>query len=140
MSHKFGAPDDFCSTVGNTLRTMQFSIRTAMGYSPKTYSHSSDTPIHGVVQGGTASPAFWLLVSSILFDCYQRKAHGMTMSDPTDSISIKQWLEAIVDDTSLFTKLADDDDIHTLVRTLEQDSQEWKKFLSASGGCLELSK
>ena len=64
----------------------------------------------------------------------------MTMSDPTDSISIKQWLEAIVDDTSLFTKLADDDDIHTLVRTLEQDSQEWEKFLSASGGCLELSK
>jgi hypothetical protein len=36
MSHEFGAPDEFCRTVGNTLRTMQFSIRTAMGDSPKT--------------------------------------------------------------------------------------------------------
>jgi hypothetical protein len=62
------------------------------------------------------------------------------MSDATDSISINQWLEDIVDDTSLFTKLAEDDDIHTLVCTLEQDSQEWEKFLSASAGCLELSK
>ena len=121
MSNKFGAPDEFCRTVGSTLRTMQFSIRTAMGDSPKTYSHSSDTPIHGVGQGGTASPTLWLLLSSILFDCYQRKAHGMTMSDPTDSISINQWLESIVDDLSRFTKLAADDDIHTLVYTLEQD-------------------
>lgn len=62
----------------------------------------------------------------------------MTLTDPTRRITIRQWLEAIVDDTSLFTNLAEDSDIHTLVRTLENDSQEWEKFLSASGGCLEL--
>jgi hypothetical protein len=62
------------------------------------------TPIHGVGQGGTASPAFWLLVSSALFDCYQKKAQGMTMTDPTGTINLRQWLEAIVDETSVFTK------------------------------------
>jgi hypothetical protein len=62
------------------------------------------TPIHGVSQGGTASPAFWLLVSSALFDCYQKKAQGMTMTDPTGTINLRQWLEAIVDETSVFTK------------------------------------
>ena len=139
-SHKFGVPSNFCTTVGETLRTMQFSIRTAMGDSPQMYCHSKNTPIHGVGQGGTASPAFWLLVSSILFDCYQRQATGMVMRDPTKTITIRQWLEALVDDTSLFTNLQDGDDIHTLVRTLERDAQEWEQFLSASGGCLELSK
>lgn len=141
VSHKFGVPENFCKTVGETLRTMQFSVRTAMGDSPQTYSHSESTPIHGVGQGGTSSPAFWLLTSSILFDCYQRKATGMLICDPTRTITICQWLEAIVDDTSLFTNLENDPDIHTtLVRTLEKDSQEWEMFLSASGGCLELSK
>ena len=139
-SHKFGVPSEFCKTVGETLKTMQFSIRTAMGDSTQTYCHSNTTPIHGVGQGGTASPAFWLLVSSILFDCYQRQATGMTMTDPTKTITIKQWLEAIVDDTSLFTNMVHDNDLNNLVRTLEKDSQTWEKFLSASGGCLELSK
>ena len=118
VSHKFGVPTEFCQTVGETLRTMQFSIRTAMGDSPNTYCHSTATPIHGVGQGGTASPAFWLLVSSIMFDCYQRSVTGMTLSDPTGSITIRQWVEALVDDTSLFTNLPSDTDLNRLVRTL----------------------
>jgi hypothetical protein len=136
VSHKFGVPETFCKTVGETLRTMQFSIRTAMGDSPQTYCHGSETPIHGVGQGGTASPAFWLLVSSIMFDCYQQRANGMTLTDPTGTITSQQWLEALVDDTSLFTNVPPNADVNTLVRTLESDAQEWEKFLSASGGCL----
>ena len=74
-----------------------------MGIYKQAYCHSSNTPIHGVGQRGTASPAFWLLISSILFDCYQQRANGMTMSDRTGIHNMKQWLEAIVDDASLFT-------------------------------------
>lgn len=70
ISHHFGVPEEICRTVGETLRTMKFRLRTAMGDSDKFYSHSPETPIHGVGQGGTASPAFWLLVSSTLFDCH----------------------------------------------------------------------
>lgn len=69
ISHHFGVPEELCKTVGNTLRLMQLRLRTDMGVSDEYYSHSSDTPIHGVGQGGTGSPAFWLLVSSVLFDC-----------------------------------------------------------------------
>ena len=90
ISHHFGVPEEICQTVGETLRTMKFRLRTAMGDSEEYYCHSTDTPIHGVGQGGTASPAFWLLVSSALFDCHQKKAQGMTMQDPHCTITLRQ--------------------------------------------------
>lgn len=126
VSHKFGVPKEYCETVGNTLRNMQFSIRTAMEDSSQTYRHGIDTPIHGVGQGGAASPAFWLIVSSIMFDCYQKRATGMTLTDPTNTIVLQQWLDALVDDTSVFTNLLYDNDVQTSIRTLEKDSQEWE--------------
>jgi hypothetical protein len=52
-----------------TLQKMLFRIRTAIGDSKKSYSNSSKTPIHGTGQGSCASPAIWLLVSSLLMDC-----------------------------------------------------------------------
>ena len=63
-----------------------------MGDSKDYYNHTTDTPINGVVQGGTASPAFWFLVSSALFDCHQLKATGMKMSDLNRNITLNQWL------------------------------------------------
>ena len=77
VSHHFGVPESICKTVGDTLESMQFRIRTAMGVSAQHYQHSDSTPIHGVGQGGTASPAFWLLVSSIFMDCYEQKANAL---------------------------------------------------------------
>lgn len=111
-----------------------------MGDSEDYYSHSMDTPIHGVGQGGTASPAFWLLVSSTLFDCHQEHAHGMLLTDPTCQISIRQWLEALVDDSSIFTNVDTTQSLADLTRTLQEDAQYWENLLSISGGCLELSK
>lgn len=76
-----------------------------MGDSAIFYSHSINTPIHGVVQGGTASPVFWLLVISTLFDCHHNHAHGMYLNDPTSQLPLRQWLEAPVDDSSIFTNI-----------------------------------
>lgn len=53
---------------------------------------------------------------------------------------MKQWLEVILDDTSLFGNNPGDSDIGTLMRTLETDEECWENLLSVSGGCLELSK
>jgi hypothetical protein len=126
--------------VGETLRTMKFRLRTAMGDSTEYYTHNENTPIHGVSQGGTASPAFWLLVSSALFDCYQQKDQGMPMIDPTGTIKLRQWLEALVDSTSVFTNTPDFESLPNLVQHLEKDALYWENLLSVSRGCLELSK
>lgn len=141
ISHQFGVPETICQTVGETLKTMKFRLRTAMGDSSEYYHHTDNTPVHGVGQGGTASPAFWLLISSALFDCHQKSATGMSiMTDPTKTISLRQWLEALVDDTSIFTNTDNNQTPNDLVRALEKDAQTWENLLSVSGGCLELPK
>ena len=62
------------------------------------------------------------------------------MSDPTNQFNLHHWIEAIVDDTSIFTNVDRDSTIDELIRTLETDAQSWDNLLSVSGGCLELSK
>jgi hypothetical protein len=61
--------------------------------------------MHGVGQGGTASPAFWLLVCSKIVDYHRNHAHGMYLKDPASQLSLRQWLEALVDDSSIFTNV-----------------------------------
>lgn len=97
------------------------------------YNHTTDTPIHAVGQGGTASPAFWLLASSSLFDCHQLKATGMKMTNAKGKINLHQWLEALVDDTSVFTNIDSAQNIPLLAKTLENDAQYWENLLSMSG-------
>ena len=58
VSHHFGVPESICNTVGDTLESMQFRIRTAMGVSAQHYQHSDSTPIHGVGQGGNCKSGF----------------------------------------------------------------------------------
>lgn len=60
---------------------MKFRLRTALGNSKRTYTHTTETPIHGTGQGSCASPAIWLLISSILMDCLSEICGGMTMQD-----------------------------------------------------------
>lgn len=62
------------------------------------------------------------------------------MTDPTGNITLRQWLEAIVDDTSVFTNTPEFESLPNLVAHLESDAQYWENLLSVSGGCLELSK
>jgi hypothetical protein len=69
VSHHYGVTREAESMQAETLQKMLFRIRTAIGDSKKSYSHSSKTPIHGTGQGSCASPAIWLLVSSLLMDC-----------------------------------------------------------------------
>jgi hypothetical protein len=66
------------------------------------------------------------------------------MTNPNDSITIQQWIDGFVDDTSLFSNLIgtehNTNDITLLHQKLSQDLIEWKELLEASGGKLELSK
>ena len=84
--HHFGVPEDICRNVGETLQTMQFRIWAGLGDSAEFYSHSINTPIHGVGQGGTASPVFWLLISSTQFDYHRIHAYGMYLKDSTSQL------------------------------------------------------
>jgi hypothetical protein len=109
-------------------------------------THSKENgakPIHGTGQGSCASPAIWLLISSILVDCLSELGRGMTMIDVNKTNSIQQWIDGFVDDTSLFTNIirrTNNNNIIQLCNHLTYDMTIWNELLEASGGKLELSK
>jgi hypothetical protein len=93
-----------------------------------------------VGQGGTASPAFWLIVSSTLFDCHRNHTHGMSLMYPTSQLSSRQWLKALLDNSLILTNIELTQYITELTQTLKLDTKYWKNLLSMLGGCLELPK
>jgi hypothetical protein len=123
---------------------MKFRLRTAIGESKRYYQHSATTPVHGTGQGSCASPALWLIISSILMDCLAQLGQGMTMQEILGDRTLQQWIDGFVDDTSLFTNLlgliGDPNDVRLLTEKLRQDMLFWKELLEASGEKLELHK
>jgi hypothetical protein len=95
-----------------------------------------------------ASPAIWLLISSILMDCLSELGNGLTMQDVMDNDfsipSLCQWIDGFMDDMSLFTNINQDfgnsNNIRELTNRLKQDMIAWKDLLETSGGKLELKK
>jgi hypothetical protein len=143
ISQYFGISKNTASVQAKTLKYMQYRLRTALGDSVTTYQHSAETPIHGTGQGSCASPAIWLIISSILMDCLSDLGGGMTMIDVCSNNALQQWIDGFVDDTSLFTNLLNKtstDNVPLLCKYLQNDMIIWKNLLEASGGKLELSK
>jgi hypothetical protein len=143
-SQHYGVTKKAASTQAITLQHMPFRIRKALGDSKTYYKHTKITPIHGTGQGRCASPAIWLLVSSLLMDCLGNIGHGITMNDVLGKRTLRQLIDGFVDDTSLFANLLrsfiDCNDIESLTSRLRHDMIAWKELLEASGGKLELTK
>lgn len=130
-----------CHMHATTLQFMQFWHKMALGISKSFYQRSNESPVHGSGQGSCASPALWLLISSILMDCLTSAAIGLSIQDVNKLTIIKQWIEGFVDDTSLFTSLEPhESNLCKLVANLNHDTQLWAELLEATGGKLELSK
>jgi hypothetical protein len=144
VSQYFGMTPNATATQANTLQEMKFRLRTAIGDSKQFFKHSTSTPFHGTGQGSCASPALWLIISSILIDCLAQLGNGLTMKKIIGNLTLQQWIDGFVDDTSLFTNLLDllgePNDVRLLTTKLCQDLMFWKELLEASGGKLELPK
>jgi hypothetical protein len=139
ISQYYGVTKNMASLHATTLRKMKYRLRTALGESTQTYQHTNVTPIHGTGQGSCASPAIWLIISSILMDCLSELGSGMTMQDVVQENSIQQWIDGFVDDTSLFTnivQLTNNNNIIELCNSLTRDMTIWNELLEASGGKL----
>jgi hypothetical protein len=141
VSAYFGIPKCFREMQSCNLENSKYHIRTAMGDSQASYTHSPETPIHGTGQGSCSSPAIWLMISSFIMDILQMHANGMTMVDITNNNKTIQWIEGFVDDTSLFSNTNfKNNNIEELKEKLRHDSNYWAGVLSATGGKLELTK
>ena len=134
---KFGVPETLCELMKQQLDNAEFSIRTQLGASPNFYRHTAEKLIHGNGQGSSSSPALWAMISSLLYECFEKSNNGATFWDPYSDASMTTWLEGFVDDnTMLVSCLREfllDEAITTAVQT-------WERLLFSTGGALALDK
>ena len=128
---------------GRTLQDVHYHLKTNLGITEENYHHCEIYPIYGTGQGSGNSPTVWLVVSSVLFNCYESRAHGALFESPDRSISLQLYRVGFVDDTQSYVNKFEDDVPPTpeeMIRLLTHDSQLWSDLLWASGGALELPK
>jgi hypothetical protein len=84
------------------IQTMKFFQKTAQGDSMTFMGgRGKDNPLQGLCQGNGATPACWLMLSTVLMHCYQRQGFGLRIISPISSAIIDFLGEIYVDDTDL---------------------------------------
>jgi hypothetical protein len=115
-----------------------------LGLSEESYTHYTNHPIYGIGQGSGNSLAIWCFLSSILYDCYDKKSSKATYSTPAALELVQIGMVGFVDDsngqTNLFLQDETDATRSTILNQLQANAQLWSGLLEASGGALELSK
>ena len=124
---------------GDMLENAVYRIKTQLGISTDSYSHSATTPVFGTGQGSTASPPYWLLNCSKYFDIYDISCFGATYVDMDGERELKMGMGGYVDDCGLNANSRTSEE-HTLVARATHDAQLWSDILWSSGGALEHSK
>jgi Reverse transcriptase (RNA-dependent DNA polymerase) len=144
VSQRFGVPQPAVQTTNVcTLEKAKYRLRTEIGLSEASYSHTVENPIYGTGQGSGNSPMIWCFLSSVLFDSYETKANGAIYETPDKLLRTKLHMVGYVDDSNGQTNAFLDNIQPTdrlLLHKTQQDAQLWHDLLRASGGALELPK
>ena len=144
VSRKFGVPATVTKTNAATLEGAQYRIRTELGLSQDSYSHSPDHPICGTGQGSTNSSSINLFQASVLFDCYDTKAHPATYTTPKGNHKTVLGLIGFVDDnggqTNEFDSDGSEETTARLIQNTSKNAQMWANLLQVSGGAIEMAK
>ena len=144
-SRRLGMPSPVCQFMINAYEKIQYHIQTAYGVSEQWYKHTSIKPLHGPGQGNRSSPSLWVIISSLLMDCMDDNAPGLTVTDPFQHEDIRQVMTGFVDDTTHWINnfhhdLKHTPNLPTLLEQMTKTATWWEQLLHVSGGNLELSK
>ena len=99
-SQQLGMQAHVCSWLGKYLSTTKYHIQLPQATSTQSYTNTIQKPLHGPGQGSRAAPGLWVIISSLLMDCMDDNAPGLTMSDPYQKEEICQIMTGFIDDTT----------------------------------------
>ena len=85
---KYGVHRKVVYVHAATLKEAEYKLKLSSTASNTSYKHCKKFPIHGTGQGSGNSPMIWCFISSILFDCHNQKAHGITSSTPNGDVVV----------------------------------------------------
>eukprot|EP00957_Ditylum_brightwellii_P211685 15366464-Ditylum_brightwellii.AAC.2 len=98
-------------------------------------------PVHGSGPGTTDGPPKWTCTVNTALICYDKKAKGATLSDPTWQICTQQNAKMFVDDNrQMHNNGMRDATAHQLMPFVDHDVNLWDELLWIIGGLLEQSK
>ena len=142
-SRQHGMHRNICIVNGRTLKEAKYHLKTQLGVSEEFYQHCEFYPIYGSGQGSGNSPVIWLVISSVLYDCYEERAHGALFETVDRTVSIRLYMVGFVDDANGQTN----DFANPIQPSPEKlnemsrhDVQLWNDLLWRMGGLLELPK
>lgn len=143
VSCKYGLHWSATYVCAWNLQDAKYKLKTQLGVSDDFYQHCKTHPIYGTSQGSTNSPAIWCFICSMLFDCFELKAHGAIFESPDQQLQIQIFMVGFVDDTTNGTNSFCENiqpPIDSLVKQMQEDAQLWNVLLYTSGSALELPK
>ena len=82
----YGLPSNIAKILGNFLQQAIYKIKTAMGISERSYSHTRENGVFGTGQGSVMSVYSCLMHMSPIIDAHMKRSHGAKYSDPTGSL------------------------------------------------------
>jgi hypothetical protein len=143
ISRSFGQDKNIAFINATTLKEAKYILKTKLGISEASYKHCLLFPIYGSGQGAGNSPAIWCVISSVLFDLYEEKAHGAHFESPCGKFKVHIYMVGFVDDTSGSVNdfcLEEAQAPEHYVSLAKHDAQRWNDVLKLSAGALEDSK
>ena len=136
----FGIHQNIIFVHAATLEEAEFKLKISNKVTDTAYKHCIKFPIHGTGQGSGNSPMIWCFISSKLFDCHQKNAHGLLFASPTGDIIIRMSIIGFVDDSTCMAGGDPNQPVKILLSMMQADAQLWSDLLWCSGGKLELPK
>ena len=83
-----------------TLQAAKYKVRTELGISEDSYSHSQEDPIYGIGQGAGNSSNHWGFITSAAYDGYDTMSTPATYQNPDPTNEIKVSIIGFVDNTN----------------------------------------
>jgi hypothetical protein len=136
----YGMPKKLAKILGELLRVAKYAIKTGIGISEETYSHSDESPAFGSGQGSGASAQGWGKLVSVLFDIHDMYGHGSKYADPWKLYSTIIGMLGFVDDNNITNTGEEWETVSDIIVRTQHDAQLWNDLLRATGGALNLDK
>jgi hypothetical protein len=123
------------------IQTMNFFQRTARGDSTTFMGgRGKDNPLQGLCQGNGASPACWLMISSVLMHCYKQQGFGLRIISPISGTIIDFLRERYVDDMDLIITQPEFTTAQETQEGLWDAAWAWASGLNATGSAINPEK
>ena len=83
-----------------TLQQAKYVLKTQLGTSQHSYTHTPENPLYGIGQGTGNSLAAWALLSLMMFLLYSSQPHGAHFYDPSKTLHLQVDMVGLIDDIS----------------------------------------